>query len=238
MSADHTGSGDTGPGDTGAGDTGAGDTGAGNTGPDVTAAGSNGAARTLRADAQRNREQLLAAAVMAFSRDADVTLESIAREAGVGIGTLYRHFPSREALVDAAYRSELARLCDSVPGLLECMPADQAMRTWMDRFIEYMSTKRGMADALKMVIASGGNPFAESRSRLLAAFSALLAAGAADGTMRADVTSADLLASMSGVAMAAGDPSQRPQAGRLLDLLMDGLRHGAGSATGNAGSRG
>ena len=196
--------------------------------------GNIGAVRPLRADAQRNREQLLAAAVTAFSHDAEVTLESIAREAGVGIGTLYRHFPSREALVDAAYRSELARLCDSVPGLLESMPADQAMRTWMDHFIEYMSTKRGMADALKMVIASGGNPFAESRSRLLAAFSALLAAGAADGTIRADIDPADLLASMSGVALAAGDPSQRQQAGRLLDLLMDGLRHGAG----NAGNRG
>ena len=74
-------------------------------------------ARRIRADAQRNREQLLAAAVAAFSADSpEITLESIARNAGVGIGTLYRHFPSREALVDAAYRSELARLCDSVPG--------------------------------------------------------------------------------------------------------------------------
>ncbi len=132
--------------------------------------------RPMRADAQRNRELLLAAAVAAFSREdaAEVTLESIAKDAGVGIGTLYRHFPSREALVDAAYRSELARLCDSVPGLLDSMPADKAMRTWMDSFIEYMTTKRGMSDALRMVIASGGNPFAESRSRLLAAFSALM----------------------------------------------------------------
>jgi AcrR family transcriptional regulator len=188
------------------------------------------AERAMRADAQRNRELLLAAAVKAFSNaGAEVTLEAIARDAGVGIGTLYRHFPSREALVDAAYRSELARLCDAVPGLLAAMPSDQAMRTWMDQFIEYMSAKRGMSDALRMVIASGGNPFAESRSRLLAAFGALMEAGAADGTMRADLDPADLLASMSGVAMAVGGPGQRAQAGRLLDLMMDGLRFGAGS---------
>jgi AcrR family transcriptional regulator len=188
------------------------------------------AGRPMRADAQRNREQLLAAAVAAFSQEGEgpeVTLESIAKDAGVGIGTLYRHFPSREALVDAAYRSELARLCDSVPALLDEMPADKAMRMWMDQFIEYMTTKRGMSDALRKVIASGGNPFAESRSRLLAAFAALMKAGAADGTMRSDLDPADLLASMSGVSLAVGDPAQREQAGRLLDLLMDGLRYGA-----------
>ena len=184
--------------------------------------------RPLRADAARNREQLLAAAVTAFSGDdPEITLESIARDAGVGIGTLYRHFPSREALVDAAYRSELARLCDSVPALLAGQPADRALRRWMEMFLEYMTTKRGMSEALRKVIASGGNPFAESRGRLLAAFTALLRAGAADGTLRADVDPADLMASMSGVSLAAGGPDQRQQAGRLLDLLMDGLRFGA-----------
>ena len=137
-----------------------------------------GGDKPMRADAQRNRELLLAAAVAAFSRNGpEVTLESIAKDAGVGIGTLYRHFPSREALVDAAYRSELARLCDSVPELLDAMSADKALRTWMDLFLEYMTTKRGMSDALRMVIASGGNPFAESRGRLLAAFTALHASG-------------------------------------------------------------
>ena len=186
------------------------------------------ATRRLRADAQRNREQLLAAAVAAFSADGpEVTLESIARNAGVGIGTLYRHFPSREALVDAAYRSELARLCDSVPSLLESRPADQALRAWLELFGEYMTTKRGMADALRMVIASGGDPFAESRDRLLAAFAGLLAAGAADGTLRDDVGAADVLASASGIWLAAGEPAQRAQARRLVDLLLDGLRYGA-----------
>jgi AcrR family transcriptional regulator len=185
--------------------------------------------RPMRADAQRNRDLLLTAAVAAFSRDdPEITLESIARDAGVGIGTLYRHFPSREALVEAAYRSELGRLCDAVPGLLASRPADPALRAWMAMFLEYMTTKRGMSEALRKVIASGGDPFAESRARLLAAFAALMQAGAKDGTLRADLDPADLMASMSGVSLAAGDPGQRAQAGRLLDLLMDGLRYGAG----------
>ena len=183
-------------------------------------------ARPLRADAQRNRDRLLEVAVRAFSTGGpDVTLESIAREAGVGIGTLYRHFPTREALIEAAYRSELARLCGSAAELLRTVPADLALRTWMDRFIDYLATKHGMAEALRAVIASGGDPFAQSRESLTAAVTTLLTAGAADGSLRGDVTPADILASLSGVSLAAGAPEQRDQAGRLLDLLLDGLRH-------------
>jgi AcrR family transcriptional regulator len=183
-------------------------------------------ARPLRADAQRNRDRLLDAAVRAFSQvGPDVTLDSIAKDAGVGIGTLYRHFPTREALIDAAYRNELARLCDAAAELLDTMPPVQAIRTWMDRFVDYMTTKRGMADALRAVIASGGNPFAESRDRLTTAITTLVEAGITAGTVRADVEPGDILASISGVSLAAGEPAQRGQAGRLLDLLMDGLRY-------------
>jgi AcrR family transcriptional regulator len=182
--------------------------------------------RTLRADARRNRDRLLNAAVRAFSQDgADVTLDAIAKDAGVGIGTLYRHFPTREALIEAAYRSELARLCDAVPDLLQEMRPDEATRAWMDRYIEYMTTKRGMADALRAVIASGGTPYAQSRDRLITAITSLLQAGAAAGTLRADIEPADVLASLSGISLAAGDLAQRAQARRLLDLLMDGLRY-------------
>jgi AcrR family transcriptional regulator len=182
--------------------------------------------KPLRADAQRNRDRLLAVAVRAFSKDGpDVTLESIARDAGVGIGTLYRHFPAREALVEAVYRNELARLCDAAADLLRAGPPDQATRAWMDRFIDYMITKRGMADALRALIASGGDPFAQSRGRLLGAITMLLAAGAAAGTIRGDVEPGDVLASLSGVSLAAGEPAQRDQARRMLDLLMDGLRY-------------
>jgi AcrR family transcriptional regulator len=183
-------------------------------------------ARPLRADAQRNRDRLLAVAVRAFSQEGpDVTLDSIAKDAGVGIGTLYRHFPTREALVEAAYRNELARLCDAAAELLGAMPPDQAARAWMDRFIDYMATKRGMADALRAVIASGGDPFAQSRGLLLGAITTLLQAGAAAGLIRSDVEPADVLASVSGVSLTAGDPAQRDQARRMLDLLMDGLRY-------------
>jgi AcrR family transcriptional regulator len=182
--------------------------------------------RTLRADARRNRDRLLSVAVRAFSQDGpDVTLDAIAKDAGVGIGTLYRHFPTREALIEAAYRSELARLCDAVPDLLRDLRPDEATRAWMDRYIEYMTTKRGMADALRVVIASGGTPYAQSRDRLITAITSLLQAGAASGTLRADIEPADVLASLSGISLAAGEPAQRAQARRLLDLLMDGLRY-------------
>ena len=103
-----------------------------------------------------------------------MTLDAIAKDAGVGIGTLYRHFPTREALVEAAYRNELARLCDAAADLLATLPPDAALRAWMDRFVDYMTTKRGMADALRAVIASGGNPYAQSRDRLIAAITTLL----------------------------------------------------------------
>jgi AcrR family transcriptional regulator len=183
-------------------------------------------ARPLRADAQRNRERLLEAAVRAFSQDgADVTLESIAKDAGVGIGTLYRHFPTRETLVDAAYQNELARLCDGVTDLLATMPPNEATRTWMDRFFDYMATKRGMADALRALIASGGNPYANSRNRLTTAIATLLDAGATAGTIRPDVEADDVLASLGGISMM-GEHVPRDAAGRMLDLLMDGLRHG------------
>lgn len=193
--------------------------------------------RGMRADAARNRDLLLDAALAAFAAGGtDATLDGIAKSAGVGIGTLYRHFPTREALVEAVYRNELDRLCDAADDLLARMPADQALRAWMDRFVDYMVTKRHMADALRAVVASGGTPFAHSRERMGAAVGRLLAAGAADGTLRPDlavsdvgepatcVGGSDVLVGMSGVCMTAGEPDGRAQAGRLLDLLVDGLR--------------
>ncbi|MCW2879736.1 MAG: TetR/AcrR family transcriptional regulator [Sphaerisporangium sp.] len=190
--------------------------------------------RPLRADAQRNRDRLLDVAVRAFSQDGpDVTLDVIAKTAGVGIGTLYRHFPTREALIEATYRNELARLCDAVADLLDTMPPDEATRTWMDRFVDYMTTKRGMADALRAVIASGGDPYAQSRDRLIAAITSLLDAAAAAGTVRSDVEPGDVLATLGGVSLAAGEPAQRDQARRLLNLLMDGLRYRATTASSN-----
>jgi AcrR family transcriptional regulator len=182
--------------------------------------------RPLRADAQRNRDRLLETAVQALSHDGpDVTLDAIAKAAGVGIGTLYRHFPTREALVEAAYRNELDRLCDAVGDLLAAMPPDAATRAWMDRFVAYMTTKRGMADALRALVASGGNPFAHSRARMTTAICALLQAGAAVGTLRSDVEPDVVLGSLSGVSLVACEQAHGEQGDRMLDLLMDGLRH-------------
>jgi AcrR family transcriptional regulator len=180
--------------------------------------------RPLRADAKRNRDQILAAAARAFSKcGLEATLEGIAKDACVGIGTLYRHFPTREALIEAAYRSELASVCDAASELLDAMPPAEALRAWMDRYIDYMTRKLGMADALRAVIASGANPYAQSRELLVGAIKPFLEAGAADGVIRADVSAEDVLVSLSGVALAAG--AKRDQADRLLNLLMDGLRY-------------
>ncbi len=182
----------------------------------------------LQRDAARTRNALLAAAERVVTEYGPAfSLDAVAREAGVGIGTLYRHFPTREALVEAAYRSELDRLCAAAPELLADRPADAALRAWMDRFVDYMTTKRGMADALRALVASGGDPYAHSRDRLLGALGLLLGAGAAAGTIRDDVPPGDVLTGLSGVTLAAGEPDRREQAGRLLDLLLDGLRRHA-----------
>ncbi|MEH0933883.1 TetR/AcrR family transcriptional regulator [Micromonospora psammae] len=182
--------------------------------------------RPLRADAQRNRDLLLASAVRLFTEQGlDATLDAIAKHAGVGIGTLYRHFPTREALIEAAYRNELTAVCDAAPGLLAELPPEKALRAWMDRFYDYATTKFGMADALRAVIASGVDPYAESLDRLVSAVETLLQAAGATGTVRTDISAEDVVFALAGIALATGEPTRREQADRLLDLLLDGLRH-------------
>jgi AcrR family transcriptional regulator len=189
--------------------------------------------RPLRADAQRNRERLLDVALRAFSEDAGVSLDAIARQAGVGSGTLYRHFPTREALIEAAYRHEVARLCDSASELLRAMPPDRALREWMGRYSGYVATKHGMGDALAAVIASGSDPYRETPARLIAAVTTLASAGVAAGTIRDDVPPVDILYGIIGVCRTPpADPGQRD---RLLDLLMDSVRrHDAASTARSA----
>jgi AcrR family transcriptional regulator len=183
------------------------------------------AERPLRADAQRNRDKILAAAVRVFSEEGlDAHLERIAKEAGVGSGTLYRNFPTREALIEAAYRNEVARLCDSVPDLLAAMPPGEALRAWTRRFIDYATAKFGMADALRAVVASGANPYSDSHEMIQAALSSLMDAGVAAGEIRSDIRSTDMFAALAGIALTSAKPEQREQAERLLDLTLDGLR--------------
>jgi AcrR family transcriptional regulator len=181
--------------------------------------------RAPRSDARRNREQLLtAAARLLAERGPDVPFTEIAASAGVGVGTIYRHFPTRESLIEAAYRSELDAVCDAAAELARTLPAGQALRAWMDRFIDYMTTKIGLTEAIRVVISSGGDPFARSRERLDDALGALLAAATEAGTARGGIDADDVLMTLSGIGMAASQPSQRAQAGRMLDLLFEGLR--------------
>lgn len=179
------------------------------------------AAPPLRSDAQRNREQLLKVAVAAFTKNADASLDGIAKTAGVGIGTLYRHFPTREALIEAAYRSEVAKLCDSAAVLLEQYAPDEALARLMERFIDYMAIKRGMGDALRTVVAAGGNPFNESRAMLTGAVALILEAGQRAKLLRDDVSAADVMR-MNAMFLAASDDPE--QARRLSAIVLDGLR--------------
>jgi AcrR family transcriptional regulator len=182
-------------------------------------------ARRPRADAERNRARLLDAARAAFSSgQASVTLEQIARDAEVGIGTLYRHFPTREALVEAIYRKELADLCAGAGDLLEALPPERALRAWMDRFADWVAAKREMADALRAVFASGAVSISHARGELTAAVKQILDAGVADGTLRDDVRPEDVVAMVIGIFTATSLAGGREQLERMFDLLVDAVR--------------
>jgi AcrR family transcriptional regulator len=184
-----------------------------------------------RADARRNYDAVLAAATEAFAaHGVDASLEEVARQAGVGIGTLYRHFPTRDALVEAVYRREVERLCDGVDELLAERPPAEALATWMQRFVAYVATKRGMATALKAAAGADSELFAYAHRRIRTAIETLLSAAAESGEIREDIDSTDLLRAMSGICLANDQPGWEEQSARLVSLLMDGLRYGAGPA--------
>ncbi|GGV66799.1 TetR family transcriptional regulator [Streptomyces longisporoflavus] len=186
---------------------------------------SGSAPRPLRADARRNRDKILAAAVRVFAEEGlDAHLERIAKAAGVGSATLYRNFPTREALVEAVYRNEVVELCDAVPGLLEERQPLEALRAWTRLFLDYVTAKYGMIEALRAIAASGGNPYGHSRDMILAAVTDLMDACVAAGEVRADIGAADVSAALEGIALTSGGPDKREQAERLVDLTLDGLR--------------
>lgn len=175
-----------------------------------------------RADARRNRERLLAAAAAAFggSDGSPVPLEAIARDAGVGIGTLYRHFPNREALVEAVYRAELGDVAAVAEQLLTRHPPKVALRRWMDRYAGFVAAKRGMAESLRAMVESGAVTTNETRESITGAVDLLLRAGADDGSLRADVQADDVVSSLVGIFLTSASPEQT---GRLLDLLVAGV---------------
>lgn len=186
------------------------------------------APRRARKDATRNHEALLAAAAEVYGeRGVDASLEEIARRAGVGIGTLYRHFPSRDALNEAVYRREVEALCDQAGELLHDTDPVDALSSWMRAFAHYVARKRGMAMALKSALGPDNELFSYSHRRIREALGSLLDAAVATGQIRSDVDQEDLIRAMSGICMATDVPGWSDRAGRLIDLLLDGLRYGA-----------
>jgi AcrR family transcriptional regulator len=183
--------------------------------------------RPMRADARRNRDALLVAAAALFAEQGpDVALELVAARAGVGIGTLYRNFPDREALVEAVYRTEVRVLCDAAEQLLAEHPPDVALAEWMDRFVTYAAAKRGMASALQALNAKTGL-YSETREQITGAIGTLLRAGNDAGSLRTDVEPEDVLRAMGCIWNVGDGEDWRAQAETLIRIIVDGLRHGA-----------
>lgn len=181
--------------------------------------------RKPRADALRNRAALVDAArrALAASDDGGFSLDAIAREVGVGIGTLYRHFPTREQLIAAAYEAELDDLVDEASRLAERMPAQEALAAWLKSFAQFATTKRGVVEALRTdVIALAGSNHGPMRDRLAAAIAPLLHSGAADGTLRSDIDASDVVILAAGALMPLELDAE--QVSRLMGLINDALR--------------
>jgi AcrR family transcriptional regulator len=182
-------------------------------------------ARKPRADSARNRQLLIDAAKAGFSGvGLDVSLEEIARRAGVGIGTLYRHFPTRDAVVAAVYRREVEHLAEAVPQLLQASPAGEALHKWMHLFVDYIATKRIIAPSLAAAAARAPALHTSSVELITGAISTLVKRAIASGDVRKDIDPSDLLRAMVGVSYGNPDAGWEASARRLIDILMDGLR--------------
>ncbi len=182
-------------------------------------------ARKPRADSARNRQTLIDAAKAGFSDvGLNVSLEEIARRAGVGIGTLYRHFPSREAVVEAVYRREVEQLAEAVPQLLETLPPGEALHRWMHLFVDYIATKRLIAPSLAAAASRSSTLYATSAELITGAISTLVKRAVGSGDVRRDIDPSDLLRALVGVSYGNPDVGWEASARRLIDILMDGLR--------------
>ncbi|WP_426592854.1 TetR/AcrR family transcriptional regulator [Cellulomonas sp. McL0617] len=186
-------------------------------------------ARPLRADAARNRDKILETAAEVFGDEGtDASLEEIARRAGVGVGTLYRHFPSRTVLVEQVYRHSVAELCDEVPHLAATLPPGDALETWLMGFVTYVGRKRGLATALRGALGDDASVvFADVHAQLKSAGDVLLVAAQDAGVVRTDVETMDVLRAVSGVCSATADAADPEKTRRVLRLLLDGLRYGS-----------
>jgi AcrR family transcriptional regulator len=192
---------------------------------DVDEKGKDGAARKPRADGERNRARLIETAKQAFaSAGGGASLDQIAREAGVGIGTLYRHFPTRDALIEAVYRRETDALLAASLSLAAGHPPLDALREWLRLFIDFMATKQGMAEALKTLIGGTDALYSDATERVTEALDRLVSAAEAEGAIRMDIEPTDLLRAIAGVMNLSPGKDWKRSAIRMVDVLLDGLR--------------
>jgi AcrR family transcriptional regulator len=181
--------------------------------------------RKPRADAQRNRERILDVAKEAFARSgANTSLDDIAKQAGVGPGTLYRHFPTRDELLAAVYRTEVGKLAAAERKFAETMPAIEALRAWMLLFVDYIATKQIIAPALNTLVGGPSKLFEGSRSQIQGAIDALVQRAIKSGHIRKDLEPFDLLRALIGVSHVASGPDWQQSARRLVDILITGSR--------------
>jgi AcrR family transcriptional regulator len=181
--------------------------------------------RKPRADAQRNRERILEVAKKAFTRcGANASLDDIANEAGVGPGTLYRHFPTREELLQAVYRSEMEKLAAAEGNFAQSMPPIEALRAWLLLFVDAIETKHIIAPVLNTLIGDPKKMFAASYAQTHEAIRALVKRAIKSGDIRKDLDPMDLLRALVGVANVASSPDWQQSARRLVDILIIGSR--------------
>lgn len=182
-------------------------------------------ARKPRLDAQRNRERILEVAKEAFTkRGAEASLDDIAREAGVGPGTLYRHFPTRDALIEAVYHSEVAKLAAAERELSAKLPPVEALRAWMLLFVDYIAAKHIIAPALNTLVGGPSKLYEGSRAKIGGAIEALVKRAIASGDVRSDLVPFDLIRALIGVSNVATGPDWKQSAKRLVDILITGSR--------------
>ena len=183
------------------------------------------APRKPRTDAQRNRERILEIAKEAFTRSgADTSLDDIARDAGVGPGTLYRHFPTRDALIEAVYRTEVEKLAAAERRFAEAMPPIEALRAWMLLFVDYIATKQIIAPALNAYVGGASKLYEGSRAQVQGAIDALVKRAIKNRDIRRDLDPFDLLRALIGVSHVASGPDWQQSARRLVDILITGSR--------------
>ena len=184
-----------------------------------------GARRKPRADAQRNRERILEIAKQAFTRSgSDASLDDIATQAGVGAGTLYRHFPTREALLAAVYRTEVEKLAAAEKRLAMELAPLEALRAWMLLFVDYIATKKIIAPALNAMVGEHSKVIEAGYAQIQGAIRALVKRAIDGGEMRSDIDPVDLLKALVGVAYMSATPDWQQSARRLVDILISGSR--------------